>query len=376
VSGVKGENSVKVFGNDLVANEKNASAIVEVMAQVPGVKDLGMFSSMGQPSVIITPDRVAAARYGLNTGDVNAVVQAAAGGTQATTVLEDDRQFSLTVRLAPRYRDNIEAIRNIRVGYATPGGGTGYVPLSALAQISLDTGASYIFHERNQRFIPVKFSVRGRDLGGTVAEAQARVRDHVQLPDGYRVDWAGEFGELQQAKHRLMVVVPIALGVILLLLFTLFNSLRDSLLTLMAIPFSIAGGIVALYLSGEELSISAAIGFVSLFGVSVMNGILVLTWFNHLMLDGMSALEAMRAAASQRMRPMLMTALSACIGLLPAALSTGIGSQVQRPLAIVVVGGMLLGPIMLLVVAPALQLVVLERTPRRTRRARRGGEDE
>jgi cobalt-zinc-cadmium resistance protein CzcA len=376
LSGVKGANSVKIIGPDLATLEKIADQVMHELRQVKGIEDLGVFRVLGQPNLDITVDRDRAARYGLNTGDVNAVVQAAAGGTQATTVLEDDRQFSLTVRLAPKYRDNIEAIRNIRVGYATPNGGTAYVPLSALAQISLDTGASYIFHERNQRFIPVKFSVRGRDLGGTVAEAQARVRDHVQLPDGYRVDWAGEFGELQQAKHRLMVVVPIALGVILLLLFTLFNSLRDSLLTLMAIPFSIAGGIVALYLSGEELSISAAIGFVSLFGVSVMNGILVLTWFNHLMLDGMSALEAMRAAASQRMRPMLMTALSACIGLLPAALSTGIGSQVQRPLAIVVVGGMLLGPIMLLVVAPALQLVVLERTPRRTRRARRGGEDE
>jgi cobalt-zinc-cadmium resistance protein CzcA len=374
LSGVKGANSVKIIGPDLGTLEKIADQVMHELRQVPGIEDLGVFRVLGQPNLDITVDRERAARYGLNTGDVNAVVQAAAGGTQATTVLEDDRQFSLTVRLAPKYRDNIEAIRNIRVGYATPGG-TGYVPLSALAQISLDTGASYIFHERNQRFIPVKFSVRGRDLGGTVAEAQARVRDHVQLPDGYRVDWAGEFGELEQAKHRLMIVVPIALGVILLLLFTLFNSLRDSLLTLAAIPFSIAGGIVSLYLSGEELSISAAIGFVSLFGVSVMNGILVLTWFNHLMLDGMSALEAMRAAATQRMRPMLMTALSACIGLLPAALSSGIGSQVQRPLAIVVVGGMLLGPVMLLVVAPALQLVVLERTPR-SRRTRRGGDDE
>ncbi|MCL2656681.1 MAG: CusA/CzcA family heavy metal efflux RND transporter [Betaproteobacteria bacterium] len=365
LSGVKGANSVKIIGPDLAVLEKLADQVLHELRQVQGIEDLGVFRVLGQPNLNITIDREKAARYGLNTGDVNAVVEAAMGGAQATTVLEDDRQFALTVRLAPQFHDNLDAIRRIKVGYATPDGGTAYIPLSALASITLDTGASYIYREKNQRYIPVKFSVRGRDLGGAVAEAQARVRDKVELPHGYRIDWAGEFGALQQAKERLTVVVPIALGIILLLLFTLFNSLRDSLLTLAAIPFSIAGGIIALYFSGLDLSISAAIGFVSLFGVSVMNGILVLTYFNHLMLGGMSVLEAMRAAAAQRMRPMLMTALSACIGLLPAAFSTGIGSQVQRPLATVVVGGMLLGPLMLLIVTPALQVIVLERSARR-----------
>ncbi|MDR1994806.1 CusA/CzcA family heavy metal efflux RND transporter [Azonexus sp.] len=365
LSGVKGANSVKIIGPDLAMLEKLADHVFHELRQVRGIEDLGVFRVLGQPNLNITVDREKAARHGLNTDDVNAVIAAAMGGTQATTVLEDDRQFALTVRLAPQYRDNLEAIRQIKVGYATADGATAYIPLSALASITLDTGASYIYREKNQRFVPVKFSVRGRDLGGTVAEAQARVRDNVELPHGYRIAWAGEFGALQEAKDRLTIVIPIALGIILLLLFTLFNSLRDSLLTLAAIPFSIAGGIIALYLSGLDLSISAAIGFVSLFGVSVMNGILVLTYFNHLMLDGMSVLEAMRAAAEHRMRPMLMTALSACIGLLPAAFSTGIGSQVQRPLATVVVGGMLLGPIMLLIVAPALQVIVLERSVRR-----------
>jgi cobalt-zinc-cadmium resistance protein CzcA len=365
LSGVKGANSVKIIGPDLAVLEKLADQVLHELRQVQGIEDLGVFRVLGQPNLNITIDREKAARYGLNTGDVNAVVEAAMGGTQATTVLEDDRQFALTVRLAPQFRDNLEAIRRIKVGYTTPDGATAYIPLSTLASITLDTGASYIYREKNQRYIPVKFSVRGRDLSSAVAEAQERVRDKVELPHGYRIDWAGEFGALQQAKERLTIVVPIALGIILMLLFTLFNSLRDSLLTLAAIPFSIAGGIIALYFSGQELSISAAIGFVSLFGVSVLNGILVLTYFNHLMLGGMSVLEAMRAAAEHRMRPMLMIALSACIGLLPAAFSTGIGSQVQRPLATVVVGGMLLGPLMLLIVTPALQVIVLERSARR-----------
>ncbi|WP_300756271.1 CusA/CzcA family heavy metal efflux RND transporter [Janthinobacterium sp.] len=359
LSGVKGANSVKIIGPDLPTLEKLSGQVMHEMKQVKGVADLGVFRVLGQPNFNITIDRARAARYGLNTGDINAVVQAAAGGTQATTVLEGDRQFALTVRLAPQYRSDLDSISNIKVGYTTTGGATAYIPLRELATITLDTGASYIFHEKNERFIPVKFSVRGRDLGSTVEEAQARIAAKVALPNGYRIIWAGEFEELQQAKQRMEVVLPIALLAILVLLYTLFNSFRDSLLTLAAIPFSIAGGIVALYFSGLPLSVSAAIGFVSLFGVSVMNGILVISYFNHLIVEGKTPLEAMRNAAEQRMRPMLMTALSACIGLLPAALSSGIGSQVQRPLAIVVVGGMLLGPVMLLIVAPALQVMVL-----------------
>ncbi|MBC3937036.1 efflux RND transporter permease subunit [Undibacterium sp. CY7W] len=359
LSGVKGANSVKIIGPDLPTLEKLADQVLHEMNQVKGVEDLGVFRVLGQPNFNITVDRAKAARYGLNAGDVNAVVQAAAGGTQATTVQEDDKQFGLTVRLAEKGRMNLDAIRHIKVGYTSASGAIAYIPLSELASITLDTGASYIFHERNQRFIPVKFSVRGRDLGSTVAEAQARIAEKIALPVGYSINWAGEFEEMQQAKKRLTVVLPIAIFTILILLYTLFNSLRDSLLTLAAIPFSIAGGIIALYLSGLHLSVSAAIGFVSLFGVSVMNGILVITYFNHLIVEGKAPLEAMREAAEQRMRPMLMTAFSACIGLLPAAISTGIGSQVQRPLAVVVVGGMLLGPIMLLVVAPALQVMVM-----------------
>jgi cobalt-zinc-cadmium resistance protein CzcA len=288
-------------------------------------------------------------------------VQAALGGTTATMLLEADRQFNVTVRLAPHYRDNVDTVRNIKVGYQTPSGVNAYVPLSELADITLDTGASYIYHERNERYIPIKFSVRGRDLGGTVAEAQRRIAQNVKLPTGYRILWAGEFEELQQAKARLEIIVPISLLMIVILLYGLFNSMRDSLMALAGIPFAAGGGILALYFSGLDFSISAAVGFVSLFGVSVMNGILIMTYYNEVKASGLATIDAMFRAAEQRMRPMLMTALSACIGLLPAAVSTGIGSQVQRPLATVVVGGMFIGPIILLVVVPALQTLFLER---------------
>jgi heavy metal efflux system protein len=361
LSGVKGANSVKIIGPDLAKLEEIANLVLPEMDQVKGVADLGIFRVLGQPNLNITVDREKAARYGLNSGDVNAVVQAALGGTVATTQLEADRQFNVTVRLAPEYRGDFDSVGNIKVGFTTPSGTNAYIPLRELATISLDTGASYIFHERNARFIPIKFSVRGRDLGSTVAEAQQRIAKSITLPTGYRIEWAGEFEELQQAKARLMIVVPISLLLILVLLYGLFNSLRDALLALAGIPFSIAGGILALLVTGLDFSISGAIGFVSLFGVSVMNGILIITYFNQVRAGGMNTIDAMYHAAEQRMRPMLMTALSACIGLLPAAISTGIGSQVQRPLATVVVGGMLVGPVIMLVVVPALQTLFLAR---------------
>ncbi len=361
LSGVKGANSIKIIGHDLATLERIATQVRGIMTQVRGVTDLGVFWVLGQPNLNITVDREKAARYGLNSGDVNAVIQAALGGTQATTVLEGDRQFALIVRVAPEYRNSLDRVPNIKVGVQNSGGANAYIPLSELATIRLDTGASYIYHERNERFIPVKFSVRGRDLEGTVADAQERIARQVKLPQEYRIEWAGEFEALQHAKKRLEVIVPVSLALIMVLLYGLFNSVHDSLLALVGIPFAIAGGALALYVTGLDFSISAAIGFISLLGISVMNGILLITYYNEVMQrGGMPSLEGMFHAASQRMRPMLMTALSACIGLVPAAISTGIGSQVQRPLATVVVGGLLIGPLMLLVVVPALCMVFLE----------------
>ena len=368
LSGVKGANSIKIVGPDLATLEKIARAALHEMSQVPGITDLGAFWVLGQPNLNINIDREKAARYGLNVNDVNTVVQAALGGTVATTLLEADRQFGVAVRLAPEYRNNIDEVRNLKVGVQTASGNA-YIPLSELASITLDTGASYIFRERNQRFVPIKFSVRGRDLAGAVAEAQERIGRNVKLPTGYRIEWAGEFEWLQQAKKRLLIILPITFAFILVLLYGLFNSFRDSLLALLGLPFAVCGGVLGLYVSGLDFSISAAIGFISLFGVSVMSGILIINGYYRVAARGMAPGEAMFHAVQEQMRPILMMTLSACIGLLPAAISTGIGSQVQRPLATVIVGGMLIGPIMLLVVVPALQTIFLGRQAQATSQA-------
>jgi cobalt-zinc-cadmium resistance protein CzcA len=361
ISGVKGANSVKIIGPNLETLTALAQKVRDELAQVHGVADLGIFPVLGQPNLNIKVDREKAARYGLNSGDVNTVIQAALGGASATTVLEGDRQFDLAVRFPLEYRDSIDKIKDLKIAYQTPSGTNAYIPVSELSKVSLDTGASWIYHESTQRFIPVKFSVRGRDLGSTVAEAQQRIAKNIKLPTGYHMDWAGEFGDLQEAKARLAVIVPITLLLIMGLLYSLFNSVLEVLLTLSGIPFAVAGGILGLVFTGLDFSISAAIGFVSLFGVSVMNGILLITYYNQAMLRGGTPKESMYRAASTRMRPLLMTSLSACIGLLPAAMSHGIGSQVQRPLATVIVGGMLAGPIMLLVVVPGVKMAVLGR---------------
>jgi heavy metal efflux system protein len=366
LSGVKGANSIKIIGPDLAVLERIAGEAMHEMAQVKGIADLGIFRVLGQPNLNIRVDRPTAARYGLSVADVNSVVQAALGGTVATTLLEADRQFSVTVRLAPEYRGNLDAVRSLKIGVQTPIGNA-YIPLSELASITLDTGASYIFRERNQRFVPIKFSVRGRDLAGAVEEARQRIDGNVKLPAGYRIDWAGEFEWLQQAKRRLIVIVPITLALILVLLYALFNSWRDSALALLGLPFAVCGGVLALYVSGLDFSISAAIGFISLFGVSVMSGILIINGYYRVAAAGATTVEAMFRAAEEQMRPILMMTLSACIGLLPAAISTGIGSQVQRPLAIVIVGGMLIGPIWLLLVVPALQTFFLKHEPAEAR---------
>lgn len=373
LSGVKGANSVKIIGTDLPTLEKLADQVMETMNQVEGVADLGIFHTLGQPNMNIHVDRARAARYGLNTGDVNATIQAALGGTSATTVLEGTRQVGLTVRFPANQRSSMDAVKALRIGYTTSGGGTAFIPLSDVATISVDTGATYIYRESNERYIPIKFSARGRDLGSTVAEVQKRVAQQVQLPEGYRIVYAGEFENLQQAKARMSIAIPLAVALILVLLYALFGNVTYSLLTLAAVPFTVMGGIVALYLTGQVLSVSAIIGFISLLGVSVMDGILILSTFKDLKAAGRDNLQAVTEAYESRMRPLLMTALSACIGLFPAALSHAIGSEVQRPLATVVVGGMLIGPLFLLLVLPALRLMVLRRLKPSTRRIGLGG---
>src|SRR5215216_6646215 len=356
VSGVKGENSIKIFGRDLGELERLSKSVKTEIGAVSGVRDPAAFNLLGQPNLIIKINRETAARYGFSVSDINSVVQAAVGGQEVTRVYEGEMNFALTVRLAPEYRLNVEAIRAIPVALPNSDSKspTAYISLSDLGEVKLVTGAAYIYRENSQRFIPLKYSVRDRDLGSTVAEAQERVTKDVPLPQGYRLEWAGEFGALVDAKKRLAFIVPLSLLLILMLLYSLFNSIRDSLLALSGIPFAVAGGILGLYIGGLNFSVSAAVGFISLFGVSAMDGILLMSYIRRDIEEGMGTEDAIIRASETRMRQIFMTGLSACIGLVPAAISTGIGSQVQQPLACVIVGGMLLSPICSLLVIPVL----------------------
>jgi cobalt-zinc-cadmium resistance protein CzcA len=358
-SGVKGENSVKIYGNDLDTLEKKADEIATVLGKIPGITDLAVLRSLGQPTIRIDVDRVRAARFGLAPGDVNAVVQAAIGGQSAGDLYEgtSDRHFPMMVRLSLPYRQNIDAIRRIPVAAAaSSGNGLIQVPLEEVATVRLVSGAAFIYREAQQRYVPIKFSVRGRDLGSAVLDAQHAVDAQVVLPGGYRLEWVGEFGNLQDAIARLSVAVPLSIALIVLLLYLNFSSLREALLAASVIPMALLGGIFALWVTGTAFSVSSAIGFVALFGIAAMDGILVLSYY-HLSLDlGHDRATAMLQTCRTQLRPVVMTCTVACVGLIPAAFSTGIGSQVQKPLALVVVGGMLLAPVLILLVLPLLIL--------------------
>jgi len=372
VSGVKGENSVKIFGRDLTELERLSKLVQDELSKVPGVADAGAFNLLGQPNLVIQVDRAKAARYGITVSDMNTVVQAAIGGQEVTRVYDGEMNFPLTVRLAPQYRDNIDAIRSVPVALpnSDPKSPTAYIALGDVAEVRLETGAAYIYRQNTERFVPIKYSVRGRDLGSTVADAQRRIAKNVELKEGYRMEWSGEFGALVEAKKRLAVIIPLSLLLIMMLLYSLFNSVRDSLLALSGIPFAACGGILGLYFFGLNASVSAAVGFISLFGVSAMDGILLVSYIRRRLDEGFGKDESIIGAAKARMRQIFMTGLSACIGLVPAAISTGIGSQVQQPLACVIVGGMLLSPICSLLVIPTLARLAMP-TVRRTAPARR-----
>ncbi len=377
ISGVKGENSVKVFSQDIGANERVASAIVDVLSKVRGVADLGQFHVLGQPDIKITPDRDACARYGLNTGDVTAVVQAAIGGQAITQVYEGEKFFDLTVRWKPEYRKSVQAIREITV--ATPDGSV--VPLGQIASVETLEGPAMIYREDMVRYSPVKFSVRGRDLAGTIADAQQRIDQEIPLcsamPAGWtnpcrpyemRLDWAGEINELREAEGRLKVIIPITLLLIAFLAYGAVRNWVDTLIVLVDIPVAITGGVLALLITGVNFSVSAAMGFVSIFGIAIQDAILVVTYFQRLHeSEGHSLEMAAREAAEKRFRPVLMTTLVATLGLLPAAISNGIGAQTQKPLAIVVIGGSLILAILTRVLQPPL-LVLAHRWMESVRR--------
>jgi cobalt-zinc-cadmium resistance protein CzcA len=318
---------------------------------------LGVFDPLGEPTINITVDRVKAARYGLAPGDVNNVIQAAIGGQPAGNLYEagSDRNFPIVVRLAPKYRDNIEAIRRVTINAPNPSGsGTIPVPLGDVADIKLVVGPSQIFRSEQQRYVPVKYSVRGRDLGSTTLDAQARVAKQVRLPAGARLEWVGELAEFNAALARLGIAVPVSLLLVLALLYFNFSSIREALLAASVLPLALVGGVMLLFFTHTALSVSAVIGFIGLFGISIMNGIIVVSSYNEHVAAGMLRQPAIRKACDQQLRPVLMTCIAACVGLLPAALSNGIGSQVQKPLALVVVGGSLVAPFLILLILPVL----------------------
>ncbi len=355
VSGVKGENSIKLYGNDLVELTNTANKIKSVLSTVRGITDLSVFTSLGQPTIQIDIDRARAARYGLSPGDINATIKVAIGGDSAGDLYEpgSDRHFPIIVRLAPEYRKSAEAIHNLRIGAQGPNG-IQQVPLSEVASIKLVSGAAYIYREQQERYLPIKFSVRERDLGGAIKEAQDKVAEQVQLPPGSHMEWVGEFGNLQDAIKRLSIVVPISLALIAILLWFNFGSMADTLLAMSVIPMAILGGVLGLLLSGIPFSVSAAIGFIALMGIAVMDGIIILSQYNQLIDEGFDRIKAVIRTGELQLRPVLMTCIVAGIGLLPAAMSAGIGSQVQKPLAVVVVTGMMLAPLVILITLPVL----------------------
>jgi heavy metal efflux system protein len=361
MSGVKGANSLKLFGDDIGVLAKTAAQIEDVMAAVPGIADLSVFKETGQPNLLISIDRAAAGRYGLMAADINAAVQAAIGGVSATQILEGDRRFDFVVRYKPEYRQNPEAMKNILLH--TPDGNR--VPLGQVAEIGFREGAFMIYRENGRRYIPIKFGVRGRDLAGAIQEVRSKLVHSVRLPEGYHYEWAGEYESLRREQQRLAVIIPVAVGMILALLYISFNSIRDALAVLSVLPFGIAGGVLALFVSHTPFSISAAVGFASVFGVATLGGLVFVAGIRRAEAHEHGIKHSIIRASVGEMRAVLMACLAAGLGLLPAAVSHGIGAQAQQPLARVVVGGMITTSLAILIVIPiiaSLGLVTNEAT--------------
>jgi len=355
VSGVKGSLCVKIYGDSLDYTEESANKVYEVMKNIPGVEDLGVIKNIGQPELRIDLDANKLALYGVTTADANATIEMAIGGKAVTQIYEGERKFQLRLRYDERYRNNVEAISNLMV----PTLRGAKVPIKNIAKIETRTGPSIIFRDDNRRYTAVKFSVRGRDMGSTVTEAQEKVANAVPLKKGYEMQWAGDFENQQRATQRLAQVVPISLLIIFIILFIMFGNVKDSGLVLLNVPFAIIGGIAALLISGTNFSISAGIGFIALFGICIQNGVILISVFK----NNLSKIKknefhhhslevAIKEGLKTRVRPVVMTALMAAIGLLPAALSKGIGSETSKPLAIVVIGGLITATILTLLVFP------------------------
>jgi cobalt-zinc-cadmium resistance protein CzcA len=354
VSGVKGQLAIKIYGDDLGTLESKGEEIVNVMKTVPGISDLGLFRVIGQPNLEFTVDRVEAARYNLNVADVQDAIETAVGGKAVTQVLEGEQRYDLVVRYQAPYRSTQEAIEKIRM--LAPSGER--VSLAQLCQVKVRDGASEIYREGNSRYVALKYSVVGRDLGSAVEDAMRRVNAAVKLPVGYTMDWAGEYESAKRSSKRLMIVVPLTLLVICMILFTMFKTFKWVVLILANVAMAPIGGLLALLLTGTHMSVSSGVGFLALFGVAVQTGVIMLEYINQLRVRGENILDAAIDGSVQRLRPIMMTMLVASFGLLPAALSRGIGSDSQRPFAIVIVGGLVAALILGVYLLPTLYVWV------------------
>jgi cobalt-zinc-cadmium resistance protein CzcA len=354
VSGVKGELAIKVYGTDLRTLEEKGDQIVNVMKTITGIRDLGLFRVIGQPNLNFIVDRKAAARFQINVADIQDAVQTAVGGNAVTQVLQGEQRYDLVMRYQTPYRDTREAIEKIRL--VSPSGER--VSLAQLCQVRMMDGASEIYREANSRYVAIKYSVRGRDLGSTVEEAIKKVGEKVKLPEGYRIDWAGEYASQQRSQKRLMIVLPITILVIFIILYTMFHSFKWAALMLANIAMAPLGGLLALLITGTHFSVSSGVGFLALFGVCVQTGVIMLEYINQLRARGHSVADAAVEGAVMRLRPIMMTTLVATLGLLPAAMSRGIGSDSQRPFAIVIVGGLMVAMLVNIYLLPTLYVWV------------------
>jgi cobalt-zinc-cadmium resistance protein CzcA len=326
-----------VFGSDLNTLQLKGKAIKQVLEKVRGIGEVTLVQELGQPSLTIKVDRDKIARYGVNVADINGLIQTAVGGDVATQVVQQEKQFDLVVRLERQYRDNPEAIGNILV--ATPGGQQ--LPLKEFADIQVTNGASFIYRQDNSRYIGVQFSVEGRDLAGAVQDAIKQVSAKLPAQQGYRLDWGGSYKEYTASRDQLEFILPLTLFLIFLLLFALYSNFKFPFITLVGVLLSApVGGIVALWITGTPFSVSSGVGFLALFGVSVQTAVVYISYVNELRRDGIPLAEAIREGAILRLRPIMMTALVAALGLLPAALATGVGTDSQRPFALVIVSGL------------------------------------
>jgi cobalt-zinc-cadmium resistance protein CzcA len=364
VAGVPASMAVKIFGPDFQVLDQKADSVMAVLKKIQGVEDLGILRNLGQPEFRIELDQRKMALYGVSTADANSVIEMAIGGKAASQLYEGERKFDIRIRYQKPYRDTQGKIENLMV----PTLNGSKIAIKEISKITTLTGPAFIYRDNNMRYIAVKFSVRGRDLGSTIAEAQEKVGGAVKLDQGYSFTWNGEFENQIRASNTLARVVPVCLLVIFLILFITFGNAKDAVLVILNVPFALIGGILALHITGTNFSISAGIGFIALFGVCIQNGVILISVFKKNLEEKMHLDEAIREGMISRVRPVVMTALMAAIGLMPAAISTGIGSETQKPLAIVVIGGLVTSTILTLLILPIIYAIVYRLIHRRENR--------